>query len=205
MHTPPPTIDRPRRRTHRGHAHHDDEELLAAVRRGDLEAYGELYRRYEGEVRRFARTLVSADEVNDLTSEAFAKMLRALLRAKGPVDHPIRYLMVTTRTSAVSLRRARQRQDDIRQRARAHHHLHDEPMLDGDALLFDAFAQLTPRWRTVLWWNIVEDLSPKEIGERTGASAAAISTLLHRAKRALRAEYAARVAAAEAADAAAAS
>lgn len=167
-----------------------DERLLEIVRAGGEWAYAELYRRYEGEVRRFARSLVSSDDVDDLTSETFTKMLQALRRRKGPVDHPIRYLMVTTRTSAISLRQRHRRQDDLRNHAALRGDVIDEQPASMDDDLVAAFAQLSPRWRQVLWWNVIEGLSPAEISERMNLGAPAVSALLYRAKAALRAAYA---------------
>lgn len=167
-----------------------DERLLEIVRSGGEWAYAELYRRYEGEVRRFARSLVSSDDVDDLTSETFTKMLQALRRRKGPVDHPIRYLMVTTRTSAISLRQRHRRQDDLRNHAALKGDVIDEQPASMDDDLVAAFTQLSPRWRQVLWWNVIEGLSPAEISERMNLAAPAVSALLYRAKAALRAAYA---------------
>lgn len=166
-----------------------DERLLEMARAGGDEAYAELYRRYEGEVRRFARTLVAPDDVDELTSESFAKMLGALRRGKGPVAHPIRYLMVTTRTSAISLRQRHRRQDQIRTHAGLRGAIVDDDPLCVDDELLAAFAQLSPRRRRVLWWSVVDGLSPAEIGERMGVAPGTVSALLYRAKRALRALY----------------
>ncbi|MEZ5177248.1 MAG: sigma-70 family RNA polymerase sigma factor [Acidimicrobiales bacterium] len=170
-----------------------DERLLEIVRSGGEWAYAELYRRYEGEVRRFARSLVSADDVDDLTSESFTKMLQALRRQKGPVDHPIRYLMVTTRTSAISLRQRHRRQDDLRNHAALRADVADQQPVAMDDDLVAAFSRLSPRWRQVLWWNVIEGLSPAEISERMDLGAPAVSALLYRAKQALRAAYAEQV------------
>lgn len=166
-----------------------DERLLELARAGGDGAYAELYQRYEGEVRRFARTLVGPDDVDELTSESFAKMLGALRRGKGPVDHPVRYLMVTTRTSAISLSQRHRKQEQIRNHAGLRvAAVHEDPMGADDELLA-AFAQLSPRRRKVLWWSVVEGLSPAEIGVRMGVAPGTVSALLYRSKRALRAAY----------------
>lgn len=166
-----------------------DEELLQAVRSGADWAYAELYRRYEGEVRRFARTLVAPDDVDELTSESFAKMLGALRRSKGPIDNPVRYLMVTTRTSAISLRQRDRRQDELRNHAVLRGMVIDEEPAGMDDDLMAAFGKLSPRHRKALWWSVVEGLTPTEIGEVMGVPAATVSALLYRAKRSLRAAY----------------
>lgn len=166
-----------------------DEHLLEAVRANDDWAYAELYRRYAGEVRRFARTLVAPDDVDELTSESFTRMLGALRHGKGPVDHPVRYLMVTTRTSAISLSQRHRRQQDICTRAGLQGPAVHEETTGADEDLVAAFAQLSPRWRMVLWWSAVEGLSSAEIGERMGVAATTVSAVAYRARCALRTGY----------------
>ncbi len=61
-----------------------DAELISAVRSGDTDAYGELFTRHVEAARRLARQLVSAGDVDDLVSEAFAKVLVVLQRGGGP-------------------------------------------------------------------------------------------------------------------------
>ena len=139
------------------------------------------------------KPLYTADDVDDLTSESFTKMLQALRRQKGPVDHPIRYLMVTTRTSAISLRQRHRRQDDLRNHAALRADVADQQPVAMDDDLVAAFSRLSPRWRQVLWWNVIEGLSPAEISERMDLGAPAVSALLYRAKQALRAAYAEQV------------
>lgn len=51
-----------------------DAELIARVRNGDLEAYGELYARHHHAAERMARQLVPANDADDLASDAFAKV-----------------------------------------------------------------------------------------------------------------------------------
>jgi RNA polymerase sigma factor (sigma-70 family) len=176
-----------------GAAELTDEELLRAVRAGGDWAYAELYRRHEREVRLFARTLVAPDDVDELISESFAKMLGALRRSRGPVDHPIRYLMVTTRTSAISLRQRHHRQHELRNHAGLRGAVVDEDPTGMDDDLRAAFGQLSIRRRKVLWWSVVDGLSPSEIGALMGVAPATVSALLYRAKRALRAAYLAEV------------
>jgi RNA polymerase sigma factor (sigma-70 family) len=167
-----------------------DDDLLRRVRSGDAAAYAEIYRRYEREARRFARSLVSADAVDDVVAESFAKMLRALLGNKGPMDHPARYLMVTVRTTAATLHVRRARGHAVRQRLALPEAVEDEHPMLGDDRLTVAFRSLTPRWRQVIWWSEIEGMSPSEIGERLSLSPGAAAALSYRARRALREAYA---------------
>src|SRR4051794_981625 len=88
-----------------------DAELITAVRAGDVGAYGELFSRHVDAARRLARQLVSAGDVDDLVSEAFAKVLGVLQRGGGP-DLAFRaYLLTAVRRLHV---------DRIRATARLH-------------------------------------------------------------------------------------
>src|SRR3954471_3651583 len=74
-----------------------DAELIARVRNGDLEAYGELYVRHHYAAERMARQLVPANDADDLASEAFAKVLDALRVGGGPDVSFRAYLLTTVR------------------------------------------------------------------------------------------------------------
>ena len=63
-----------------------DAELISAVRGGDTTAYGELFTRHVEAARRLARQLTSATDVEDLVSEAFAKVLTIVRRGGGPTS-----------------------------------------------------------------------------------------------------------------------
>src|SRR5687767_6548434 len=62
----------------------DDGELIAAVRSGDTDAYGELFARHVDAGRRLARSLTDPVAADDLVSEAFTKVLVVLQRGAGP-------------------------------------------------------------------------------------------------------------------------
>ena len=75
-----------------------DAELISAVRGGDTTAYGELFTRHVEAARRLARQLTSAGDVEDLVSEAFAKVLTIVQRGGGP-DLAFRaYLLTAVRS-----------------------------------------------------------------------------------------------------------
>lgn len=166
-----------------------DRELLQIVRAGDHPAFGELYRRYAHDAHRFARSLVRPEDVDDVVSEAFAKVLHALKAGNGPDDHPVRYLMVTVRTTAVSFHAQRARRTELHRRyAPSVRNQEVDPGL-RDHLLLQAFASLSPRRRKVIWWSEIEGLSALEIGERLGVTAGAAAALAYRARQALRTAY----------------
>ncbi|HEY0951686.1 sigma-70 family RNA polymerase sigma factor, partial [Nocardioides sp.] len=169
-----------------------DGELISAVRGGDTDAYGELFARHVEAARRLARQLVSPAEVDDLVSEAFAKVLGVLQRGGGP-DLAFRaYLLTAVRRLQV---------DRIRATARLH--------TTGDLTPFDpgvpfrdtalesfesataarAFASLPERWQLVLWHTEVEQQKPAEVAVLLGMTANSVSALAYRAREGLRQAY----------------
>ncbi|HEY0905191.1 MAG TPA: sigma-70 family RNA polymerase sigma factor, partial [Marmoricola sp.] len=169
-----------------------DGELISAVRGGDTDAYGELFARHVEAARRLARQLVPSGDVDDLVSEAFAKVLVVLQRGGGP-DLAFRaYLLTAVRRLQV---------DRIRSTARL--------QTTGDLTPFDpgvpfrdtalegfesltaarAFASLPERWQLVLWHTEVEQQKPAEVAVLLGMSANSVSALAYRAREGLRQAY----------------
>ena len=61
-----------------------DPQLVAAAQTGDLDAFSDLVRRYQGHVWRLARQLVRDDGVaDDVTQDAFVRAYRFLPRYRG--------------------------------------------------------------------------------------------------------------------------
>ena len=174
--------------SHRDLAVQSDEELLLRVRQGDRRAYAELYERHHRVLKRYARSLVPADDVDDLVAESFTAMLRAIKSGKGPVDTALRYLMVVVRNGAVTFYQRRAKATETVARL-ALEPTPEQVELTADPHLDAAFRSLSPRWQQVLWWSEIEDLPPTEIGERLGLAPTAASALAYRARRALRAAY----------------
>lgn len=169
-----------------------DAELITAVRAGDVGAYGELFSRHVEAARRLARQLVSAGDVDDLVSEAFAKVLGVLQRGGGP-DLAFRaYLLTAVRRLHV---------DRIRATARLHSTDDLTPFDPGvpfrdtavegfeNATAAKAFASLPERWQQVLWHTEVEGQKPAEIAPLLAMSPNAVSALAYRAREGLRQAY----------------
>lgn len=166
-----------------------DAELIAAVRGGDLEAYGVLFERHVDAARRLGRQLTTAADADDLVSDAFAKVLRVLQDGGGP-DLAFRaYLLTAVRRLHV---------DRIRAESRLRHTDDMEPFDPGvpfrdtavegfeNAAAAKAFASLPERWQMVLWHTEVEGQKPAEVAELLGMSANSVSALAYRAREGLR-------------------
>ena len=167
----------------------DDGELIAAVRAGDTEAYGELFARHADAARRIARSMTDPIAADDLVSEAFTKVLVVLQRGGGP-DLAFRpYLLTAVRRLGVDGARGTKRTRPT----------DDQAVLDPAAPLEDsavsgfeknaaarALASLPERWQAVLWHTEVEGQKPADIAPLLGMSPNAVAALAYRAREGLR-------------------
>ncbi|CCH27409.1 sigma-70 family RNA polymerase sigma factor [Actinosynnema sp. NPDC047251] len=169
-----------------------DRELLARVRSGDDSAFGELFSRHADAVRRFAlRHVREHAEADDLTAEAFFRVLQAIRRGTGPTDHVRTYLLTVARRVAWEWSGRRRdvpvEDEELSRRV--------EPFPDATAarpehaLISRAFTSLPERWRTVLWQVEVEGERPAAVAPSFGLSPNAMAALARRAREGLRAAY----------------
>jgi RNA polymerase sigma factor (sigma-70 family) len=170
-----------------------DAELIARVRNGDLEAYGELYARHHHAAERMARQLVPANDADDLASDAFAKVLDALRGGGGPDVSFRAYLLTTVRRVHVDRIRSGkkvQTTDDIASYEREPETF-DDPTVTGfeSGAAAKAFASLPERWQAVLWHTEVEGEKPAAIAPLLGLTANGVSALAYRAREGLRQAY----------------
>ncbi|WP_433007706.1 sigma-70 family RNA polymerase sigma factor [Kribbella sp. CA-294648] len=170
-----------------------DAELIARVRAGDLEAYGELFARHHHAAERMARQLVPANDADDLAGDAFAKVLDALRNGGGPDISFRAYLLTTVRRVHVDrIRSGRKVQttDDIAAYEREPQGF-DDPTVTGfeSGAAAKAFASLPERWQAVLWHTEVEGEKPAAIAPLLGLTANGVSALAYRAREGLRQAY----------------
>ena len=169
----------------------DDAELIDNTRAGDLAAYGELYRRHYQAGRAAAQALThNRSDTDDVTSEAFARVLRASQSGGGPDVSFRPYLVAAVRNVFY---------DGVRcNRESPSEHIADDvnvSLLDAetdgedDAFASVAFAGLSARWRRVLWHTEVEGRSVAEIGSLLGLAPNAAAALAYRARAGLRQAY----------------
>ncbi|MDX3189617.1 sigma-70 family RNA polymerase sigma factor [Streptomyces sp. MN03-5084-2B] len=170
-----------------------DAALIAAVRGGDIAAYGELYDRHLAAARRVAAA-IAADlaERDDLIAEGFTRVLRILRNGEGPDEDFRPYLLTTIRNTMISWRRRDAAVSvvaevpDVLPSAGS-----DEPV--GSRLhatvAADAFAKLPERWRTVLWRTEIDGESPAKIAEDLGMTPNGVAALAYRAREGLRQAY----------------
>jgi len=168
-----------------------DPELIGAARKGDNEAYGELYRRHSPSALAAARALTrSRSDAEDVASEAFARVLRALQSGGGP-DVSFRPYLVTAVRNVFYDKVRRNREEPSAD-------LSDEvnvALLDASSSQEDgafaaaAFATLPERWQLVLWHTEVEGRSVSEVAPLLGLAPNAVAALAYRAREGLRQAY----------------
>ena len=177
-----------------------DQDLLGRVRGGDTSAFGDLYAHHSGAAHRAARRMVRDPQLaEDLVSESFARVFKALRSENGPRGDLFPYLLVTMRNVASSWGRDRVRwkpvgDDDsafLPRDARDLQAAADEAPVDRQnmTLTSSAFGTLPARWRTVLWYLEVEGESATEVGRRLALSDVAVRQLARRAREGLREAY----------------
>jgi RNA polymerase sigma factor (sigma-70 family) len=171
----------------------DEVELIAAVRAGRTAAYQLLYQRHAPSATGLARQLArSPSEVDDLVSEAFAKVLARLLAGRGP-DFGFRsYLLTTLRRTAYDRTRRDKRLEFTGDDADLDPGVPftDTALADLErSLVRRAFRRLPVRWREVLWRTEIEERGPAEIGAMIGMTANSVSALAYRAREGLRQAY----------------
>lgn len=174
-----------------------DPELIAGVRAGDAAAFGVLYERHVGAARKVAAQYTnSASDIDDVVSESFSRVLRALQRGDGP-DLAFRaYLFTIVRRTGLDIINKGIRtkpRDDMSpyESAIGYEASSDEPAIDSfeQGVVADAFKSLPERWQAVLWYTEVEKKTPKEIAPLLGLSANGVAALAYRAREALRQAY----------------
>ncbi|WP_062200430.1 sigma-70 family RNA polymerase sigma factor [Demequina salsinemoris] len=174
-----------------------DPELIAGVRAGDAGAFGVLYERHVDAARKVAAQYTNApSDIDDVVSESFSRVLRALQRGDGP-DLAFRaYLFTIVRRTGMDIinRGIRTRpRDDMSEyeSTMGYEASSEEPTMEGfeQGLVAAAFRSLPERWQAVLWYTEVEKKSPKEIAPLLGLSANGVAALSYRAREALRQAY----------------
>jgi RNA polymerase sigma factor (sigma-70 family) len=177
-----------------------DESLIAAVRRGDVGAYEQLYRKHEEQARRTAQ-LWAGDHADqqDLVAEAFVRVLVAILGGGGPRDNLRPYLLVAIRNLASSRWHQERRVDRYGADADAAVHTGADTEVAAcdqivvgrwrSRVVWEAFRELPPRWRVVLWHMEVNGAHPSDLAPSLGLSPNGVSALAVRAREGLRKAY----------------
>ncbi|MDQ1733277.1 MAG: hypothetical protein QOK10_3436 [Pseudonocardiales bacterium] len=173
-------------------SHRSDAELLTAVRDGDMSAYGQLWSRHELAARRFATHIARPGDAEELVSESFYRVLRAINGGGGPQSAFRAYLFQAMRNANVDLGRGylnrvvltdEERVLDVVEASSAAEVSEEEAERGAAAR---AWASLPESARTLLWHLIIEENTPAQIAPILGISPNGVSSRAVRAKERLR-------------------
>lgn len=167
-----------------------DEELLVRVRAGEIDAYGELWRRHVGVALAVAGRFSTVADPEDIVQEAFQAVFTAVRDGGGPARGFRPYLARTVRNVAVSISRRRRAEPvggltELADRLDVSVPGHDTQSVDR-MVLVQAFQSLPERWRAILWMTVVEDVPVQDAADRLGIAPNAGAALVRRAREGLR-------------------
>jgi RNA polymerase sigma factor (sigma-70 family) len=172
-----------------------DAALLARVRSGDDDAFGELYERHVGAARAAARALVpSPAEADDAVAEAFTRVLSILQRGGGPEQAFRPYVLTCVRHACFDRTKQVGRATPVAPGDLAdllNERYQDQPrdtLSDADVVA-QAFASLPERWQLVLWSTEVDGRRPGELASELALAPAAVASLAYRARQGLAEAY----------------
>jgi len=163
-----------------------DAELIARIRGGEIGAAGVLFKRHYPKALRYARWCAGETAAEDVVSDAFERTLDVIRRGAGPTEFFRAYLFTCIRNITGEQERR------SHTRAAAEVDLSENYLFETferDDELWSAFESLTDRWRQVLWYSEVLEMSLLEQAARWGLSSNAAAALGVRARKALRAAY----------------
>jgi len=163
-----------------------DMALVELTRSGDMDAYGELWRRHSSALLVAARCFTGFDP-DDVVQETFLRVLQQLREGRGPETAFRAYAIMTARNVARNL--ARHRSGDEVTSVEDHVFESQLPAVPdfGNTVVKSAFTQhvfssLPTRWQEALWYREVEGLPVQELCVYLGMSENAASVLLKRAR-----------------------
>ncbi|PRI11040.1 sigma-70 family RNA polymerase sigma factor [Leucobacter massiliensis] len=160
--------------------------LVELARSGNMDAYGELWRRHHSALLVAVRCFTGFD-ADDVVQETFLRLLQQLQEGRGPETAFRAYAIMTARNVARNMARSRSG-DEI---TGVEDHVFDARATDmpdtADTVLKSAFTQqvfssLPTRWQEALWYREVEGLQVQELSVYLGMSDNAASVLLKRAR-----------------------
>jgi RNA polymerase sigma factor (sigma-70 family) len=170
-----------------------DRELVARVAEGHLEALGELFDRYETDVRRFLGRLgVTASDADDLVQATFLELLRAAVKF-DPALSAKGFLFGLATILVRRHRRSLSRRAALLFAFRSEARQVAVPSVDGSFETDEelrrfqrALERLSSKKREVFALVVLEGVSGEEVARTLGIPLNTVWTRLHHARRELR-------------------
>ncbi|WP_447912037.1 sigma-70 family RNA polymerase sigma factor [Microbacterium phyllosphaerae] len=161
-----------------------DEQIIGAVRGGDIGDFALLWRRHVDAARRAARAISPSADPDDLVSEAFASILRVTKAGGGPSDAFRPYLLATLRNTAARWSRGSGMLsiEVISEQDLASDIGDPIERISERSSVAEVFGKLSARHRTLLWYLEVEGMKPRELAPLMGITPNAVSALALRAR-----------------------
>jgi RNA polymerase sigma factor (sigma-70 family) len=166
----------------------DDADLIESAKRGDVEAYGELVRRYQHDARRTAAAVAGVAVADDAAQEAFVRAYGFLHRFRpGAPFRP--WLLTVVANVARNQRRSGNRWTRaLRESGERGPQHHAAPSAEDEALrrhgggaLRAAVDALPLRYRDVVSCRYLLDLSEDETARMLGLAKGTVKSRLSRA------------------------
>jgi RNA polymerase sigma-70 factor (ECF subfamily) len=177
--------------------HSSDEEIVAIVKKGNTEAFGELIERYEPKLLRYGKKFLSTEEdIEDIVQDVFISAYRNI----QSVDTSLKFSPWIYRIAHNAFVNA------LRKKSRNPLTLVDFDVFIGHPVYEDpdvlekeqeeikdkihrGLAELVPKYREVLILHYLEELSYKEISEVLQVPMGTIGIRMMRAREALKKVY----------------
>jgi len=164
-----------------------DEQLVARLKVGEGEAFGELYALYRPRVYRFALKLLrDADQAEDIVQEAFLKAQKAI-RTLQTSSSLLSWLLTITRNEVYNEFRKTRSNGQIEMEEMWEEETPLDRMVGVETaeIVQTVIGQLRPGYREVILLREYERMSYAEIAQITGNTESAVKARLFKARKAL--------------------
>jgi RNA polymerase sigma-70 factor, ECF subfamily len=174
--------------------------LVTAARAGNLGAFEELVRRYEGKIYRLGYNITqNSADAEDVAQDAFLKAFEHLNDFQGDSRFYTWLVRIAVNEALMRLRKRRPNQVSLEEPIETEDDLVPREVADWGPspeeryeqtelrrILSEAIAQLEPTYRSVFQLRDVEQLSTEETAQALGLSVPAVKSRLLRARLKLR-------------------
>lgn len=177
----------------------DDSELIERAKRGDVDAYGDLVRRYQDDARRTAAAIAGLEVADDAAQEAFVRAFHSLRRFRSGAPFRPWLLAVVANVARNQRRSGRRWTRALTGSSARAGSPHVAPSAEDEAVnkhthkaVRDALDTLPPRHRDVVacryLLDLTEDETARVLGIAHGTVKSRLSRALGRLERSLRYE-----------------